>query len=532
MVQWLKDAIFYQIYPTSFFDSDNDGTGDLRGITAKLDYIADVGFNAVWINPFYPSPFKDGGYDISDYCNVDKRFGTLDDFDNLVAECKKRGIKVVLDLVIGHTSTEHKWFVESAKYNRNAYSDYYIWTDSNLEKYKDKTIHGLFDRDGGYYINYYACQPALNFGFNSVDKVKKNGSYQSSCSWQMRYDDERLQPLRNQVLDVMRFWLNRGVDGFRVDMANSLVKGCVYNSDKTADVEGIVWLWKKIIPQIKSEYPSCAFISEWVYAKNAVAKAGFDVDFYAHDIDCYNSLFRYEKGSNLLDCFEKGTSYFSQSGQGSATDFVKYYTKDLLAIQGAGYVSVPSGSHDQIRLAKNKSHDLLKTVFAFLLTIKHVPFVYYGDEIGMSHTENINRDGGYKRTGARTPMQWNKEKNYGFSNCEQTYLPVGSACDVNVKDQLADDNSLLNCVKKLIALRKKYSCLNADGEITFDKVKNNGYPLTYVRSDKQGKLLVAINPSEKPCTIKNGGRAVYLHNAVENDGTMVLNGYSFAVMEV
>ena len=376
MVSWLKDAIFYQVYPTSFYDSNGDGVGDLNGIALKLDYLKDLGVNAIWINPFYKSPFMDGGYDVEDYCSIDPRFGSMADFDNLVLKCKEQGIKVVIDLVIGHTSTEHKWFKESAKDERNKYSDYYIWTENIFTKYKDKTIHGLYSRNGGYYVNYYACQPALNYGFNKLETDESNDCYSTGYGWQMHYTDERLKPLREEILDIMRFWLDKGVDGFRVDMANSLVKGCNYDSDKDEDIEGLIWLWDILIGTIKKEYgKEIAFIAEWVYPANAVGKCGFDVDFFAHDIECYNELLRNEKNTNLLPTFEKGYSFFGLDGKGKIENFVNYALKLNGLLKGKGYYSVPTGSHDQVRLSEKKDEDLMKCVFAFILTWSHVPFI-------------------------------------------------------------------------------------------------------------------------------------------------------------
>lgn len=215
MQSWLESAVFYEIYPISFLDSNGDGKGDLKGIEEKVDYIKSLGVDAVWLNPIYQSPFKDGGYDVSDYYSVDRRFGTNEDLIRLIEAFKARGIKVILDLVVGHTSNKHKWFKKSACARRNSYWDYYIWTDNVAEEYPG-VIRGLYPRNGGYLPNYYASQPALNFGFERADDARP---------WQMNYQDERLKPLREEFLNIMRYYFDLGLDGFRVDMASSVVKG-------------------------------------------------------------------------------------------------------------------------------------------------------------------------------------------------------------------------------------------------------------------------------------------------------------------
>ncbi len=493
MNSWLKNTIIYEIYPTSFCDFDGDGIGDLKGVTNKIPYLQELGVNAVWLNPFYASPFKDGGYDVSDYREIDERFGTMADFEEMVSAFKAAGIRVIIDLVLGHTSDEHEWFQKSALDERNEYSDRYIWTDNIFNKYADKTIHGVFPRNGGYYVNYYACQPALNYGFNTVEPKKElTSEYDLGESWKMHYTDERLQPLREEVLELMRFWLSKGVDGFRIDMANSLVKGCVYDSDDEKDIEGLIWLWNKLIGTIKSEYPDCAFIAEWIYPSNAVGKCGFDLDYLGHDCKPYNDLFRREKGTNLLPGFEKGFNYFGKEGKGSIVEFIKYTEKLYKVIQGKGYFSVPTGCHDEIRISAKKDEDLLKLAFCFLLTYKHVPLIYYGDELGLSHDFSLNKDGGYIRTGARTPMQWTNGKNRGFSTAQTTYLPTNERENQSVESQEKKENSLYHTVKKLIKIRKEYSCLNADGELQMHAYKDGG-PLIYSRKDEKGEIIVAIN---------------------------------------
>ena len=530
MNKWIKDCIFYQIYPTSFYDSNGDGIGDLRGIIEKLDYVADLGVKAIWFNPFYPSPFMDGGYDVADYYGINEMFGTMADFEEMLAKCKSLGLKVIIDLVIGHTSNTHPWFVQSGKDEINKYTDWYIWTDSNFNK-KD-SIHGLFPRDGGYVINYYACQPALNYGYNRLPKAgARKDAYDLGEDWKMHYTDERLKPLREEILNVMRFWLNKGVDGFRVDLANSLVKGCVYDSDKDEDVEGLKWLWNILIGTIKAEYPDAAFIAEWVYPSNSVGKCGFDVDYLAHDRPEYNDLFRKEKGTNILPAFECGKTYFSAEGKGTVENFLDYSARLYNDVAGKGYFSVPSGYHDIVRLAEKKDEELLKVVFAFLLTYKHVPFLYYGDEIGMTHAWGLNKDGGYIRTGARTPMQWTDGKNRGFSNANDLYLPVNGEKTQSVEEQTKRENSLLNTIKQLMKLRNENAALNADADLQILHCENGGYPLVYERTDSENSFVIAINPSKKVATVDLYGEVILSQNCREEGAALILSGKSFAVMK-
>ncbi len=526
MKNWLKDAVLYQIYPTSFYDSNGDGIGDLAGIAQKLDYVKELGADLVWINPFFKSPFLDGGYDVSDYYAVDERFGTMSDFEDLIKKADKLGIKVCLDLVIGHTSWEHDWFKKSGEKDTNGFSDYYIWTSSCFNAYKNKTLCGLHDRNGCFYINYYAHQPALNYGFQEIDAPENDPlSYDTRTDWQMHYTDPRLAPLREEIYNIIRFWMNKGVCGFRVDMAASLIKNM---SDNTA----IKWLWNEMFTNIKTEFPDIIFISEWGDPKVAVGEVGFDIDYTYHETKSWNSLFRSEEGTNLAPRFMTGKNYFSEDGAGSVDEFFKDCLETYKAIDGKGYFSVVSGSHDEIRLAERKSEEQLKIIFAFLLTFKHIPFIYYGDEIGMRHNFDVSRDGGYIRTGARTPMQWDNGKNRGFSSSDTLYLPTSADSHCSVEDQTDNPSSLLNTVKRLISIRRQYSCLNADGDLDVLQSENGGYPLVYKRTDKNGSVTVIINPS------KNAAKVPILYNSVilsENcslcDGGISLDGAGFAILK-
>ncbi len=535
MKEWLKNAVLYQIYPTSFYDSNGDGIGDLKGITEKLDYVKDLGVDVIWLNPIFKSPFNDGGYDISDYYAIDERFGSMQDFEEMIVKAKSLGLRICLDLVIGHTSWDSEWFKKSSEKERNKYSDYYIWTNDKTVHYREKTVSNNFQRNGNFYKNYYDSQPALNYGFN----VSSSGG-ELDTSWQMHYTDERLAPLREELFNVIRFWMDKGVSGFRVDMANVLVKNCSNNpsednglfcSDNDVDIQGQIWVWDKIFTQMRKEYPDILFISEWVYPKNSVGKCGFDIDLVAHDFFAWDSLFRYEKGTNLDPYYEKGNNYFSEEGKGSVEQFLNEAQDINDFIKGKGYFSAPSGSHDEIRLAYKKTPQQLKVIFAFLLTFKHFPFIYYGDEIGLTHTFGIDKDGGLLRTGARTPMQWDNGKNRGFSSNDNTYLPTNGEKDCSVENQEKDENSLLNTVKKLIGIRKEYSCLNADADFTVLECKNGGYPLIYERCNKENRIIVIINPKQQTVERELKYNKVLLSSNCNFDGRKItVNGAGFAVL--
>lgn len=482
MKKWLSDAVIYNIYPQSFFDSNNDGIGDLNGICSKLDYIKEMGFSGIWLNPIYESPFRDAGYDISDFYKVAKRYGTNEDFALLAKEAHRRGIKVILDLVAGHTSIDCEWFRQSALPEKNVYTNRYIWTNSVWDDNDGKgCISGFSDRDGCYMKNFFYCQPALNYGFKNVEK-----------DWQLPMDHPDCISTREELLNIMRFWSNLGADGFRVDMASSLVK-----NDPTG--EGITELWNEIRSVFDKEYPDSILISEWGFPKEAI-KAGFDIDFLLHFCcKAYTTLFRHEAGANQSSEWV-GHSYFRKAGKGNINDFLEGYFEHYNATKGQGYISLPTGNHDMPRISGGRDSNELKTAYVFMMTMPGVPFVYYGDEIGMKNIENLpSKEGGYNRTCARTPMQWAEGKNKGFSSSDEVYLPTDTDKDApTVESQLKDPDSLLNHTKKLISLRKEHPALNADGEF---EVLEAGYPFVYKRFNEKETVYIAVNPSDKEMTI-------------------------------
>ena len=525
MLNWLENAVFYQVYPISFFDSNGDGKGDLQGIIQKADYLQDLGVTCVWLNPIYKSPFKDAGYDIADYMQIDKRFGTMEDLQAVIDTFHARGIRVILDLVIGHTSNKHPWFKKSATAKPNKYWDYYVWTE-NLFQDHPGLIRGLHDRDGGYLPNYYASQPALNYGFENPDPEKP---------WQMHYTDERLRPLREELLQVMRHYLDMGADGFRVDMAGHMIKGgSTFEESKLFDhsdegLNGIKWFWNQILPVLRAEYKDAVFVAEWCLPQIAIAKCGFDVDILAHDNVAFNDLLRNEPGENLVPYYERGDDYFSPNGKGTMKNFVEYTAYLYDQMGNKGMFTTATGSHDEIRMSIHKDEAMIRCIWAFLLTYKNVPFVYYGDEIGMEHNFELSKDGGGIRTGARTPMQWTKGRNRGFTTSRSPYLPTSNKKGQSVEEQLADPNSILNCAKELIALRKTCPALFISAKQTF---LETGYPAVYTREGGGQKITVLLNPSNETYTREVKHSKVLKAQNTEIDGaTVTLKPQSFAILE-
>lgn len=443
--QKLKDLVFYEIYPTSFFDSNGDGIGDLKGIESHLEHVKNLGANAIWLNPFYVSPFKDGGYDVEDFYNVDPRFGTLEDFDHLLNRAHELGIKIIIDLVAGHVSEKNKMFLESAKPTKNEYSDMFIWNNSVWDlEIPYRLIAGRYDRHACYMVNFFSTQPALNFGFKDI----------THPSWQISYKDERTFKARDFIVSVCDFWLSRGVDGFRVDMADSLVKN---DDEKVATIE----VWNYMFDKIRSKHKDAIFVSEWCHPERSL-KAGFDSDFVLdHWDNCAHFFARANESTIKKPCSLNG---------GPLDDFIKdYKLRVKQAKDNNGYLSFISGNHDTPRVATNLDDERLRLFYLFLLTTPGIPFIYYGDEIGMKHAYIDSKDGGYQRTGDRTPMQWNKEINAGFSSNEETYLPTNLVNDNNVEDQINDKYSLYNYIKELIAFRKNSPSLQSEEFDVFEK---------------------------------------------------------------
>jgi maltose alpha-D-glucosyltransferase/alpha-amylase len=399
---WFHRAVFYQVYPQSFYDANGDGIGDLAGLIEKLPYIASVGCNAVWINPFFVSPFQDAGYDVADYYKVAQRYGSNADAKRLFAAAKKQGIRICLDLVPCHTSLQHLWFKQSELPGPNKYRDWFIWTDSAWVGPNEpgmEGVRGYSDRDDAYVTSFFYSQPALNYGFAQPDPKKK---------WQLPLSHPTVKSVTAEMLKVMRFWLKMGADGFRVDMAGHMVK---QDPGQKANIK----LWQGISRTLKKAYPESVLISEWGVPSRAL-RAGFDADFMLHfPTPGYNTLIRQGKHS-----------YFDPKSKTSAHAFLKEYLGHRNVAAGLGHIAVPSGNHDMDRAGTGRSEATKKAALAFICTLPGVPFLYYGDEIGMEKMEGLHsKEGGYNRTGSRTPMQWSRAKNRGFSKAAaaKLYLP-------------------------------------------------------------------------------------------------------------
>lgn len=530
---WLKDAIFYEVYPQSFLDTNGDGIGDLPGVIQKLDYIKSLGCNAVWLNPCFVSPFGDAGYDVSDYRNVDPRYGTNDDLLQLFTEAHKRDMKVTLDLVAGHTSIEHPWFQASAQPEPNKYSNWYIWTDSAWTESTSEMplIRGFGDRNAAYMPNFFHFQPALNFGFEEPDPNKP---------WQLPTDHPDVIAVREEMKDIMRYWMDAGADGFRVDMASSLVKA-------DPEMKGTIAFWQDVRAMFDSEYPDCVLIAEWSFPKHAL-QAGFHMDFMIHfNTEAYNSLFRDEK---KRDCFlTPGTKYshsfFDRDGKGDITRFLRHYVEHYEATRDIGYISLPTGNHDLSRICYHRSQEELEVIYAFLWSMPGVPYLYWGDEIGMRHIEGlVSKEGGFGRVGARTPMQWTDEENAGFSTApsDKLYLPLDpSPSRPTVEQQETDPESLLNHLRTMATLRREHPALGADGDFTVIYGQKDAYPFIFLRTTPEQKVLVAINPANREETVLLDDSFASLHPLVtsgvahSNNGSeseLVMQGISYALFLV
>ena len=523
---WLSNAVLYQIYPQSFADSDGDGIGDLRGIAEHLDYLAWLGVTAVWLNPCFVSPMRDAGYDVADYLTIAPRYGDESDLAVLAEQARARGIRVLLDLVPGHTSDTHPWFVASA---HDPADDRYIWAGPGPDgRLPDGFVRSPGDRPGGYLPNFFDFQPALNFGYARP---------RDDEPW--REDVSAAGPRANRaaLAAIMDRWLKVGVSGFRVDMAYSLVKDDPDRAETSR-------LWWDVRGWLDRAHPDAVLLSEWGDPAVAVP-AGFSADFFLHFGGPAN-------GRPLRSLWSNGTStespdwalepcYFDAQGRGTAGTFLAAYAGALAAIGETGHIILPSANHDFARLqAGPRTIDQLPPAFAFLLTFPTLPAIYYGDEIGMRDvpglpdTEGSQMRNGYNRAGVRTPMQWDSSANAGFSSAApgRLYLPIDpDQGRPTVAGQRADTDSLLHTVRDLIALRRAHPELGHAGSL---EVLSDGYPLVYLRGDR---FLVVVNPSDSTRVLSHGRPELaeatpVRQTGVKLDPTSVTAGpFSFGIFE-
>ena len=512
MAKWLDTAIFYEIYPQSFQDSNGDGIGDFQGIIRRLDYIRDLGCNAIWMNPCFESSFHDAGYDVTDYYQAAPRYGTNEELKQLFEEVHRRGMHILLDLVPGHTSVESPWFKASCSLEENEYSNRYIWTNDMMwakEKIPgiNNWLFGISDRASAVAVNCFSTQPALNYGFGTV-----------TAPWQFSADSEEAQKGRLILQDIMSFWLDLGCDGFRVDMAASLVKA-------DPDHHYTKLLWQKVRAFLDEKYPEAALVSEWGDPKEAL-EAGFHMDFLLHN-----------GPTHYMDLFRE-TPYFSRKGDGDISEFVKAYLEHYNRTNGKGLCCIPSSNHDMKRMHHLLDEEEMKIAFAFLLTMPGCPFIYYGDEIGMRYMDGMpSKEGGYDRTGSRTPMQWDHSANAGFSSAapSKLYLPIDP--DENrptVEKQLADPDSLLNLIKALIRLRSEHPALLSGSDIRFLYAEPHAFPFVYARLHETETLTIILNPSsnEASCPLEtNPGEVIFSYggDAKWETGTLTVPKCSFTI---
>jgi alpha-glucosidase len=494
--EWWREGVFYQVYPRSFGDSNDDGIGDLRGITAHLDHLNgrpdSLGIDAIWISPFYPSPMADFGYDVADYCDVDPQFGTLADFDELLTAAHEHGIRVIVDLVPNHSSDRHPWFVESRSSRTNPKRNWYVWADPAPDGGPPNAWRSVFQRvqgpawtldslTGQYYLHsFLPQQPDLNW---------------------------RNPEVRAAFEGIMRFWLDRGVDGFRIDVAHKTVKPAELigvpipenprgRPDLTPpadepELHALLRTWRKLL----DEYDDRMAVGECV-----VLDADRFVQFYGEQADelhlAFNFMFLGAPWS--ADAFRERVETF----------------EGLLPAEA--WPDYTLSNHDRSRAVSRyapggdiaRGRRRARVAAMMLLTLRGTPFVYYGEEIGMADGP-VRRDRVVDVAGrdpARTPMQWNGSAGAGFSAGRgETWLPVNpESAVVNVEAQRGDPSSMFSLYRRLIAERRASAALRRGSYRTVASPKS---VFAYLREADGERRLVALNFSSRPARVAVPGGA-------------------------
>jgi len=491
---WWKRGVIYQVYPRSFQDSNGDGVGDLAGIQERLGYLTWLGVDAVWISPIYPSPMADFGYDVADYCDIDPLFGTLEDFDRLVEEAHRRGLKVILDFVPNHTSDRHPWFQESRSSPSSPKRDWYIWRDP---------------APGGGPPNNWMS----NFGGSGWEFDPASGQYYYHAFLKEQPDLNWRNPdVRKAMHDVLRFWMRRGVDGFRVDVMWHLMKDEAFRDDPPnpayeegrPDIQRVLQVHSADQPEVQEivrelrgvvdEFPDRVLIGEiYLPVERLVA-------YYGEDLGGAHLPFNFQ----LI------------SAAWNAPTLARLIEEYEAALPPGGWPNWVLGNHDQKRIAARVGPDQARVAAMLLLTLRGTPTMYYGDELGIGEVDiphdavqdpwEKNEPGlGIGRDPERTPMQWTPERHAGFSSATP-WLPLSPDFGaVNVETLRMEPQSILSLYQALIALRREHAALRV-GDL---KLLNSGeHVLAYERNLGSERIVVALNlgSSEERLELGSGER--------------------------
>jgi alpha-glucosidase len=500
---WWQRGIFYQIYPRSFQDSNADGVGDIQGIIDRLPYLQALGVDTIWLSPIFPSPMADFGYDISDYTGVDPLFGTMADLEVLIAAAHTAGLKVLLDLVPNHTSDQHPWFVESRRSKENPRRDWYIWRDGA--------------QDGGPPNNWLS-----EFGGSAWQYDAATGQYYYHAFLSQQPDLNWRNPaVREAIYDVMRFWLQKGIDGFRVDVIWHLIKDAEFrdNPSNPAFREGRP-PHEKILPVHSTDQPEV----HHVIAEMRRVMDEFDSRVLIGEI--------YLPPERLVAYYGKDLggahlpfNFALLSAPWNARSIEKIIHDYEAALPAGAWPNWVLGNHDRPRVASRIGHDQARVAAMLLLTLRGTPTLYYGDEIGMRQVaiapdqvrdpfEKNVPDIGVGRDGCRTPMQWDATKYAGFST-SIPWLPVADdSVHENVVNLDADARSILRLYKALIRLRRELPLLQS-GE--YAPVATEGDLLLYRRHRDDNSVTIALNMGDQPVSIASGTAGL--------SGTILLSTY-------
>ena len=516
--KWWKEAVVYQLYPRSFKDTDGDGVGDLKGIIEKLDYIESLGIDVVWMNPVYESPNEDMGYDISDYRAIMKQFGTMEDFDMLLKGLHSRGIKLIMDLVVNHTSDEHYWFKESRKSKDNPYRNYYHWWDA--EKGKPPYRWSIFDKEG----NAWKYDNATNSYYFHIFSEK-----QPDLNWEN-------PQVRKEVYEMMKFWMGKGIDGFRLDVITCISKD---NAFPELQRDMPVGEWFPYYAKGPRLHEYLQEMNREVFSKYDCMNVG-----EASGVSIDDALLFVDKDRQELQTFyhfdhtgfgiSKENFMYADDKNRDLVEWKKVFNKWDKVFAEKGWGTIYLGNHDMSRMTSrfgNESETYrelsAKMLHTFLLSMRATPYIYNGDEIGMVNTNHTNiesykdvytinyyqqlKSGGgdyeafikshatISRDNGRTPMQWNSDAQAGFTTYNPWLAVNKNYKTLNVEEQETRSDSVLNYFRKMIQLRKNNLTLVYGAFELVDE--NNKQIFAYTMQLDNERLLVALNISDTEATM-------------------------------